>query len=216
GTVRSEVIDRKVDPKIERECIKRNAEDKCIERREVRIECRELSVRVDPRLLLTSANGQQLYSQTESRVAAERYCADHDDVPSELDLENDLINTLASEIRRDLAPDQSRRDIRVMESRKDLRKQDRRAFRNAVRLTDGDVHSACDGFEALEGANPDHVSVLFNIGLCHESSGELEAALDYYARALVADPGRDYPTDGMRRVRSRMRAEENLAARAAL
>lgn len=216
GTVRSEVIEREVRPKIERECAKRNAEDKCIERREVRIECRELSVRVDPRLLLTGASGEQLYSQTEPRVAAERFCADQSGVPFSLDMENELIDALADDIRRDLAPRERRQGIRVMESRRNLRKEDRRAFRDAIKLTDGDVNAACDGFEALEAANPEHASVLFNIGLCHESSGELEAALDYSARALVTDPGRDYPTDGMRRVRSRIRAEEDLAVRAAL
>jgi Tfp pilus assembly protein PilF len=85
-----------------------------------------------------------------------------------------------------------------------------------VKATDDNVTLACEGFEALEATNPAHVSVLFNIGLCHESRGELEGAIDYYGRALEVDPGRDYPTDGLRRVRSRMRAEEHLAQRASL
>lgn len=213
GTLRSEVIEREVDPKRERECVKRDGDDKCIERREVRIECRELSVRVDPRLLLTGSRGEQLYSITEPRVLAERFCADEKDVPSSLDMANALIDALAVDIRLDLAPTQSRRDIRVMESRKDLRREDRKAFRDAVKATDDNVTLACDAFEALEATNRAHVSVLFNIGLCRESAGQLEDALDYYGRALQADPGRDYPTDGMRRVRSRMRAEEHLAER---
>lgn len=216
GSLRSEVIEREVKPKIERECAKRDEDDKCVERREVRIECRELTVRVDPRILLTGANGEQLYSQNQPRVASERFCADEDDVPSSLEMENDLINALANDIRLDLAPIQSRRDIRVMERRKDLRKDDRRPFRDAVKATKNDVNAACDAFEALEGANPGQVSVLFNIGLCHESAGELDAALEYYGRALEVDPGRDYPTDGLRRVRSRIGAEEHLAERDSL
>lgn len=216
GTLRSEVIEREVEPKIERECAKRDEDDKCVERREVRIECRELTVRVDPRILLTGANGEQLYSQNGPRVAAQRFCADEDGVPSSLEMENELINALADEIRRDLAPAESRRDIRVMERRKALRKDDRRPFRDAVKATKSDVNAACDAFEALEATNPDHVSILFNIGLCNESAGELEAALEYYRRALTIDPGRDYPQDAMRRVRSRISAEEHLAERAAL
>jgi len=216
GTVRSEIVEREVEPKIERECAKRDEDDKCVERREVRIECRELSVRVDLRLLLTGATGEQLYSQNEPRVAAERFCADEDSVPSGLEMENDLINALADAIRADLAPTQSRRDIRVMERRKDLRKEDRRPFRAAVRATKDNVNAACDAFEALEVTNPDHISVLFNIGLCHESAGDLEKARDYYSRALVIDPDRDYPKDRMRRVLSRIRAEEHLAERASL
>jgi len=216
GTVRSEVIELQIDPKIERECVARDDDDKCIERREVKIECRKLSVRVDPRLLLTGASGEQLYSQTASRLAEKRFCADHDVVPSSLDLAGGLIDDLADDVRRDLAPVQSRRDIRVMESRKDLRREDRRPFRDAVKATDDSVQVACEGFQALEGTNPEHVSVLFNIGLCHESAGELDEALDYYARALVVDPGRDYPADGLRRVRSRIRAEEHLAQRSSI
>lgn len=216
GTVRSEVIEREVEPKRDRECVKRDEDDKCIERREIRIECRELTVRVDPRLLLSSARGEQLYSQNEPRVAAERFCADSDYVPSSLDMENGLINALADEIRRDLAPVERRQGIRVMERRKDLRKEDRKAFRAAVKATDTNAMLACEGFEALEAANPAHVSVLFNIGLCRESAGRLEEALDYYGKALEIDPGRDYPTDGMRRVRSQMRAEALLAERETL
>lgn len=216
GTVRSEVIEREVEPKRERECVKRDEDDKCIERREVRIECRELTVLVDPRLLLTGASGEQLYAQSQTRVAAKRFCADENYVPSSLDMENELINALVDEIRHDLAPLQSRRGIRVMERRKDLRKEDRRPFREAVKATDDNVTLACEGFAALEANNIAHVSVLFNIGLCHESAAKLEEAMDYYVRALEVDPGRDYPTDGLRRVRSRIRAEEHLADRASL
>lgn len=216
GSVRSEVIEREVEPKKKRECVRRDNDDKCVERREVRIECRELSVRVDPRLLLTGAFGEQLYSHSEPRVAIERFCADSDYVPSILDMENSLIDAMADDIRRDLAPIERREGIRVMESRKNLRKEDRKPFRNAVKLTDDNEELACDGFESFEATNPTHVSVLFNIGLCRESAGRLEDALEYYDRALMADPGRDYPTDGIRSVRSRMRAEEQLALRDAL
>lgn len=216
GTVRSEVVERRVEPKIERKCVARDEDDKCVERRERKIECRKLSVRVDPRILLTGASGEQLYSETTSRFAEKKFCADQSSVPSSLEMENDLINDLADDVRRDLAPVQSRRDIRVMERRKDLRKEDRRPFRNAVKATDESVAVACESFQALEATNPQHASVLFNIGLCNESAGELEAAIDYYARALEVDPGRDYPTDGLRRVRSRIRAEEHLAMRASL
>jgi tetratricopeptide (TPR) repeat protein len=216
GTVRSEVIEREVRPKRERECVRRDEDDKCIERREIRIECRELTVRIDPRLLLTSSRGEQLYSQTEPRVASERFCADSDYVPSSLDMVNDLINSLVEDIRRDVAPVERRQNIRVMERRKELRKEDRRPFRDAVKATKDNVNLACEGFEALEASNPAHASVLFNIGLCRESAGQLDEALGYYGRALEVDPGRDYPTDGFRRVRSRIRAEEQLAERAAL
>lgn len=214
GTVRSEVIEREVDPKRIKECVARDEDKKCVKREDVYYDCWELSVRVDARLLLTGAGGQQLYSHNTPRVADERFCADSDYVPSSLDMESGLIEGLADDIRRDLAPVERRQDIRVMESRKGLRKEDRGPFRDAVRATKDSASNACEGFEALEASNPSHVSVLFNIGLCHESAGDLDGALDCYTRALSVDPGRDYPTQGLRRVRSRMEAEALLAERA--
>ncbi|WP_299192082.1 tetratricopeptide repeat protein [uncultured Erythrobacter sp.] len=216
GTVRSEVIERRVDDKVERECVARDEDGDCIERREVRIECREISVRIDPRILLIAQNGEQLYSQNRSRTEAERFCLDSYSVPSSLDMGNALIARLVADIRGDLAPVQSRRNIRVMESRSDLNRADRRPFRDAVRATNESIEAACSGFEALEATNPAHVSVLFNIGLCYESGGELERAADYYSRALEVDPDKDYPRDGMRRIRSREQAEIMLAEREAL
>ncbi len=213
GTVRSEIIERQLDPKIERECVKRDDEDNCIERRETRIECAEIEVHVDPRIVLTSADGRQIYSYDITAIDEERFCADQSSIPSALQMADGLVNRIAMEIRRDLAPMESARDIRVMESRRDLRREDRRPFREAVRATDNDVAAACAGFRALEATNPDHVSVLFNIGLCHESESELDLAADYYSRALVIDPGRDYPVAGKLRIESRQRAEAELAER---
>ncbi len=213
GTVRSEAIERDIDPKIERECVARDDEDKCIERREVRIQCSELTVRVDPRILLVSARGEQLYSFDASRSESVRFCADESTVPSVLDMANGMVDQLVGAIRRDLAPRETLRNIRVMERRRDLRREDRDPFRDAVRATNESIEAACAGFEGLEQTNPDHVSVLFNIGLCYESGGELEGAGDYYRRALAIDPDRDYPQEGLNRVSSRMRAEAQLAAR---
>lgn len=213
GTVRSEIIDRDVEPRIKRECVRRDGDGDCTERRDVRIECRELTVQVDPRILLIAADGQQIYSNSTPRTQSDRYCADDDNVPSGLAMVNGMIDELVDEIRRDLAPTESERNIRVMESRSNLRREDRDAFRAAVRATQTDVNGACDGFEALEVSNPDQVSVLFNIGLCFESSANLNLAADYYQRALVADPGRNYPTQGINRISDRQRAEAHLAQR---
>lgn len=213
GTVRSEEIERDVEPRIDRECIARDKDGDCTERREIRIQCRELSVRVDPRILLIASDGLQVYSYSTSQTRSERYCADDGSIPSSLGMANDLVDQIVVNIRRDLAPTESVRNIRVMERRRDIRREDRDAFRDAVRATQSDVGAACAGFMALEGANPTNVSLLFNIGLCFESTADLNDAENYYRRALELDPGRDYPTRGLRRVNSRMRAEANLAAR---
>ncbi len=213
GTVRSEEIDRRVDPRIERECVARDEDGKCTERREIRIRCRELTVRIEPRIFLTAVDGEQIYSHSTPRAQSERYCEDDRSVPSSLAMANALIDQIVSTIRSDLAPVDSVRNIRVMERRREIRREDRDAFRDAVRATESDVVAACTGFLALEAANPDNVSLLFNIGLCYERTDDLLDAASYYRNALALDPGRDYPTRGLRRVNSRLRAEANLAER---
>lgn len=216
GSVRSEVFERRAEPRKERVCVERNDDGDCTEREEVDVACWELVVRVDPRIVMNSASGERLYSHDASRTKAQQFCASDDEGPSSLEMANEIVDEIAQDVRLDLAPTQTRQDIRVMERRRDLRREDRDAFREAVRATKESIEAACAGFDALEVTNPDHVSVLFNIGLCLESGGELDQAADYYSRALAIDPGRDYPTAGLRRVRSGILAEEQLAQREGL
>lgn len=213
GSVRSVFSDRRVNDKVTRECIARDADGDCTEREEVRARCDEFSVRLDPRILLVDREGRQLYSRREAVSQKRRVCVDEEvelDPDAALDA---LSEQLVGEIRADLAPVQLRRDIRVMESRKALARSDRDAFRAAVRLTKTDPDGACSAFESLEANNPGQISVLFNIGLCYEMVGAWDLAEDYYNRALEVDPGRDYPTQGLGRLADARRGQAQWEAR---
>ena len=124
-----------------------------------------------------------------------------------------LVDRYADSVRSDLAPVQRSNDVRVMESRDGLAGEDSRAFRQAVRQVEDDAGAACDAWAALEARHPQHLSVLFNIGLCLESSGRLDDAYAYYGRALAVDDDAGYPSDGARRIERRKRAEAQLASR---
>lgn len=213
GTVRSELIERTIEPRIRKECTKRDEADKCIEEREIRIECRELTVRVDPRLLMVGADGQQVYSYTVPRTQVQRYCADDSSIPSSLEMANAMIDAMARDIRINIAPAVSSDSVRVMESRSGLQREDRSAFRDAVRLIDSDSDAACRAFAALEEGNPLHLSLLFNLGLCWEASNQLDRAEDYYRRALKVDAEHSYPRRGLNRVQRRQRGEAFVARR---
>lgn len=213
GTVRADVIERRIEPRINSECVERNDKGKCTRREEFPIPCRELTVQIMPRLLMVSDAGEQLYANREGLSQTLRYCRDDAVIPSPLDIGDALIDELALNIRFDLAPVERFEGIRVMESRKDLAREDRDAFRNAVRLTKDDQGAACDAFADLEAGNPMQVSLLFNIGLCHEARGELDTARTYYQRAIAVSPGRNSPTQGLNRIASRERAAIQMAAR---
>jgi len=215
GTVRADVIERRIEPRITKKCVERDEDDKCIKREEFPIPCWEMTVQLMPRLVLISDDGEQLYSNNAPLLRTARFCRDDSAIPSSLEIGDALIDELAQDIRLDLAPVERFQNIRVMETRKGLSKADRTAFKQAVKLTKEDQAAACRAFGELEAGNPAQVSVLFNIGLCHEARGDLERASDYYARALEISPNRSNPSAGMRRIASRQRADYQLAAREA-
>ncbi|MEL6737979.1 MAG: hypothetical protein AAFO28_03540 [Pseudomonadota bacterium] len=213
GTLRADVFEQRSGWRTRRQCVARDRDGDCIRREEIRIPCFQLSVELQPRLALTSVDGRLLYANNQPLIEVVRYCRDDFFIPSELEIAGLLIDQLAQAVRLDLAPETRVEGIRVMEMRKGLEGADRKAFKDAIRLTKNDAYGACLAFEDLEARNPAHVSVLFNIGLCREAEGDLVTAQGYYAQALRADPGRDYPELGLGRIASRERAAFQLAAR---
>ncbi|MEP3050115.1 MAG: tetratricopeptide repeat protein [Erythrobacter sp.] len=213
GRVRLTSQDRRVEDKVVKECIAKDDRGKCVEREEFRTRCDEFVMRLNPRIRLLAADGAQLYSKTNQRSETVRYCADEDTQIDADAMEEKMVRELISEIRADIAPSERREGIRIMESRKGLVSEDREPFRDAVRLTQNDPYGACLAFGALEQRNPEHVSVLFNIGLCHEGEGNLAEARQYYERALALEPDKTYPNQGINRIYNRERGEAQMAAR---
>lgn len=215
GTVRSEAFERQIDPKVERDCVKRDDQDKCLEYKEVRIECFELTVRADPRIALTDSAGRQIYAYNSPHIDTENYCANDAQIPSILATTNEIVDEIAYAVTGAISPRNYGENVRIMESRSGLARADRNAFRDAVKITDNDPFGACQAFAALEASNPEHLSVLFNIGLCWESSKDYPRAAEYYRRALAVDGDHDYPRRGMSRVRSFQRGAAYVEAREA-
>jgi hypothetical protein len=213
GSVRSEVLERRLDPKIVEECVERDEDRKCIRTEERRIPCLEMSVRIDPRVSLTSMDGRQLYAFNTPQSQTASYCRNDATIPSALDMGNRLIDQLAAAVRYDLAPVRRSDGYRIMERRKGLKGADRNAFKDAIKLTKTDQGAACAKFQDMMQVYADHVSVVFNVGLCAESYGYLDSAEELYRQTLSIDPKNDYASDGLRRLRDRRRAEFQLEAR---
>jgi len=172
-----------------------------------------LTVRYFPEVRLMAVDGRDLYSHSTSQEASRSYCEDDANIPSANTLLQRMHDRVAHGMRLTLAPVRRYEDVRVLESRKGLGRDDRKSFKQAVKLTKHDVLGACFAFRELEDRNPQHVSVLFNIGLCHENEGDLRAARDYYARTLQVEPGKSYPQIGLSRISDRMLATEQFAKR---
>ena len=211
GSVATEVDFYRTSPKEVETCVKRDDKDKCLEKRKKKVPCEQMTLSVRPTLRLYSFDGALIHSDDAGSQRQMRTCADESE-PAIDSMVDEMLNETAGQLRFALAPQQRAEDIRVLESRKGMAKEPARAFRDAIRMTKSDENMACDAFAALEPTVGEHVSLLFNIGLCAEAAGDFERAQDYYRRAIQADPSKSNAGDGLQRIRARQEAEEQLAA----
>ncbi|WDA41015.1 tetratricopeptide repeat protein [Erythrobacter sp. BLCC-B19] len=189
------------------ECVARDDNDKCIEKKKVNVPCRARHVTLRPEVRLVARDGTLLYAKGDTLTTSQRFCHDEERKPQVSAMTEELAARFAGAVRSDLAPVQLLQDIRVLESRQGMAKADQAAFKTALRLTKTDIVAACRAFDALEASNPQNITILFNIGLCHESAGDLAAAEARYVDVLAIKPGKLEPQEALARIASRRRAE---------
>jgi hypothetical protein len=211
GIADVEVRDTDSGTKQVEECAVRDERGKCTEKRKVDVPCRSRNVTMRPEVRLVARSGDLLYAKSETLTTSRRFCKDEDTTPSVDSMIEELADRFAGGVRTDIAPQFRSEDIRVLESRSGIVKTDHDAFRTALRLTKSDVAASCQAFAALEPTNPRDITVLFNIGLCRESAGDLEAAAQIYESVLAIAPRKLEPQEGLGRIASRLRAERQLA-----
>ncbi len=193
------------------ECAAKDDRGRCTEKTTVSYACRAREVTLRPELRLAAREGDLLYAKGDTLTASRRFCKDEKGTPSVDSMIADLAQDFALAVRRDLAPEYRAEDIRILESRDGIAKADHAAFKAAIRQTKTDSPGACRAFEALQAAHPASVSLLFNIGLCREGAGELEAAVRIYRSVLDLKRNKTEAVDGLARIASRLRAEQQRA-----
>lgn len=206
------IDERYARPRILKECVERNDKGKCIRKEERRIPCREMRVSYEVQAGLLGRDGSRLYDAGDLLQATRTYCADEFE-PDPYAMLEQLAGRYRARLVGEFVPHRLASTPRLLEQRKGLSGNPRRAFKRALKLTKSNSAAACREFSALERDNPDHVSVLFNIGLCHESEDRLDDAELYYRRAVDASPDKSYPHEGLARIASRRRGAAQLAAR---
>lgn len=193
------------------ECTSKDDRGKCLEKKPVTYPCQSREVTLRPEVRLVSREGELLYAKGDTLTASQRFCKDEKGTPSVDAMVEELARGFASGLRADVAPEYRGEGIRLLESRDGIIKSDHAAFKAAVRQTKGDINGACRSFEALATNNPRDISVLFNIGLCRESVGDLEGAGELYQMVLEVKPGKLEAQQGLGRIASRLRAEQQLS-----
>ena len=187
---------------------------KCVRKEKYRVGCttRTIALRADLRLVRRKDNGVA-YAATKTRDDRDDWCEDRG-VAGDVGLSvRGMIESVAAEVRLDLAPHAERYTIRVQERRDGLPAAVVPRFKQAVKLTKTDGAAACAAFAEIDRLVPDHGSTTFNLALCAEAAGRYAEASDRYARArLFAPKAGGEVSKGLARVGALAAGAEDVAA----
>ncbi|WP_188237459.1 hypothetical protein [Sphingopyxis sp. LK2115] len=185
GTIRASVDDVPVIEK-RRRCTEYDPADKkkCIKEIDVDIRCRRRTAVVATTVRLVAiGDGSIRYTRPLNARDQVTLCPDRSAPQSVEDYFAATFRNQVRAIRDDLAPRSYSLDVRVDESTKGLNKPAQAAFKAAVRLTKTDQAGACAAWNALTRDVEPTAALAFNLGLCNEMKGDLDAAADWYGDA---------------------------------
>ena len=214
GNVSSGVQENRFKRK-EKQCVEKDGNGKCLREAEVEIDCtrRVIDLNADLRLV-RRGDGRVVYSTAKPRRDESSWCRGQNPQRTVEEAVRGMILDIAGEVRRDIAPRIEDYSVRFRESTSGLPKEFNRPFKDIVKQTQRDLRGACAAWTAMDAQAPNHPSIVFDLGLCAEASGDLPAALALYRRAAtLIGRGTNEATAGADRVSSLMAAQEDDAAR---
>ena len=185
GTVRASVDETPVIEK-RRRCTEYDPADKkkCIKEIDVDIRCRRRAAAVATTVRLVAiADGSIRHTRPLNARDQVTVCPDRSAPPSVGDYFAATFRSQVRAISDDLAPRSYAADVRVDENTKGLTKPAQAAFKAAVRLTKTDQNGACAAWTALARDAEPTAALAFNLGLCEEMEGDLDAAAGWYSEA---------------------------------
>lgn len=198
-----------------RRCVERDADDKCLDRKNIEVPCITKTIVVDATVRFTAlAKGGGRFNRDYTPKFTQTVCEKDDgsyERFSREDRETDkLIEGIANDIRVRLAPDQRRQRIRLLESRKGLSKEEGKAFKAAVKTTKRDQTRSCEMFTTLEQDGAANISLTFNSGLCAEKTGDLDRAQEIYYSAEDRFGRKSEVTEAIKRIAAHKQALADL------
>ncbi|MEE4287760.1 MAG: hypothetical protein V2J14_00195 [Erythrobacter sp.] len=197
------------EPEIERKCTARDKDDKCTDWKETVRDCHGLAIRIDGYVnLYRPATGTSMFGFADADEQIKIACGYA--FPTLGSDPEFMLDRMVERVGALLFPVERRESFRIRESRKGLRREDRDAFRRAVKLTDDDPDAACAAFAGLLETNPDQLSVIFNVGLCAEAADDPDLAYEMYVRALGHDPKMGYARAGIERIERASAVEDQF------
>lgn len=199
----------------DKRCAERDAKNKCVREEEYERDCtrRIVNFQADVRLVRTS-DQRVLYSVAKPRRDEVSWCRGESAPRTVEDIFTGMIGDVAQEVRMDIQPHTETYSIRFRESTKGLPKAAEAQFKALVRQTQRDLRAACTGWTAMDGQFPNHPSIVFDLGLCAEATGDYDRALALYSRAApLIGRGGNEATAGIDRAQRLIAARQDDAAR---
>ncbi|WP_293874635.1 MULTISPECIES: hypothetical protein [unclassified Sphingomonas] len=187
---------------------------KCVRKEKYRVDCvrRTIDFRADLRLMRRSGGGLP-YAVSKTRDDRHDWCEDSGVASDVGSVVHGFVESVAAEVRLDLAPHAENYTIRVQERRDGLPPAAAARFKEAVRLTKRDPAAACAAFAEVDRMAPDHGSTVFNLALCAEAAGRYAEAGDRYTRArLFAPKAAGEVSKGLGRVGALAAGAQDVAA----
>jgi len=187
---------------------------KCVARQRYRVACvrRSIAFRAELRLV-RRRDGALPYTVVKTRDDQDDWCEDGGVATPVFSAVQGMIESVAAEVRLDLAPHAEHFTIRVQERRDGLPPDAAARFKQAVRLTKSDGAAACAAFAEVDRMVPDTGSTTFNLALCAEAAGRYAEAADRYTRArLFAPKAAGEITKGLARVGALAAGAQDVAA----
>ena len=158
----------------------------CIAWRDYNVGCtkRVASFAVSPKLIQVST-GKILYSRNLSAAAESAGCKDTNPVESETVLIEKAKESVKQEFRRDIAPYYITREITLMDSTDGIDSPEAKdKLKNGLEYADqGRMDRACATWSEAHSLAGNSPVLLYNLGVCAESRGDLDAALSLYKQA---------------------------------
>jgi tetratricopeptide (TPR) repeat protein len=158
----------------------------CISWRNYNVRCnkRVASFAVAPKLVEVST-GKILYSRNLSATAESAGCEDTKPVQSEYVLIEKAKESVKKDFRRDIAPYYVTREIKLMDSTDGIDSPEAKdKFKSGLAYADkGRMDNACELWGEARNLAGNSPALLYNLGVCAESRGDLDAALSLYKQA---------------------------------
>ena len=163
----------------------KNLFKRCVSSSDVKVDCATTTANVTavPKLV-DVATGVVVYSRTVGRSWSAEACSDQPGLPDDGAMLGAAMSGVIVEIAHDVAPWSTTLKVDLKTAAPDLPKADQVVFQNAAAFAHaGRIDRACGSYDALYDRYPTSVAVIYNRGVCAETSGDFGKALRYYADA---------------------------------